>query len=135
MDTIGAIERLTALAFVITGLSHVTAPRAWARFFILMREQGEVGGLLNAYVHIPLGLLILAFHPVWHGPGLLVTLIGCALTLKGSLYFLLPSLARRGLAHVSEEGAWKFRVAGLFGVAIGLLVGWIAVGQPEPWAS
>lgn len=135
MDAIGAIERLTALAFLITGLSHVTAPRAWARFFILMREQGEVGGLLNAYVHIPLGLLILAFHPVWHGPGLLVTLIGCALTLKGSLYFLWPSLARRGLAHVSEEGAWKFRIAGLFGVALGLLIGWIALGRPQPWAS
>jgi uncharacterized protein YjeT (DUF2065 family) len=135
VDSIVGIERLTALAFLITGLSHVAAPRAWARFFILMREQGEVGGLLNAFVHIPLGLLILAFHPVWHGPGLLVTLIGCALTFKGTLYFLWPALAQRGLAQVSEERAWKFRVAGLFGVALGLLVGWIALGRPAPWAS
>ena len=125
------IERLAALAFVITGLSHIAAPRAWARFFIAMREQGEVAGLLNAYLHIPLGLLILAFHPVWSGPGLLVTLIGCALTLKGTLYFLWPALAVRSLAHVSEERAGRFRVAGLFGLALGLVVGWIALGMPR----
>ena len=59
------IERLTALAFLVTGLSHIVAPRAWARFFIAMRERGEVAGLLNAYLHIPLGLLILAFHWLW----------------------------------------------------------------------
>ena len=124
------IERLAALAFIITGLSHIAAPRVWARFFIGMRERGEVGGFLNAYVHIPLGLLILAFHPVWRGPGLIVTLIGCALTLKGTLYFLWPALALRSMAHVSEAGAWKFRVAGVPAVALGLLIGWIALGRP-----
>ncbi|HYN45139.1 MAG TPA: hypothetical protein VES64_00440 [Allosphingosinicella sp.] len=124
------IERLTALVFVITGLSHVAAPRAWARFFIDMREKGEVAGFHNAFVHIPLGLLILAFHPVWSGAGLLVTLIGCGLTLKGTIYFLWPSLALRTMAHVSEASAWKFRVAGVPAVALGVLIGWIASGRP-----
>ncbi len=124
------IERLTALVFIITGLSHVAAPKAWARFFIDMREKGEVAGFYNAFVHIPLGLLILAFHPVWSGPGLLVTLIGCALTLKGTIYFLWPALALRSLAHVSEESAWKFRVVGVPAVALGVFIGWIAFGRP-----
>lgn len=130
MDPITGIERLTALAFIITGLSHIAAPRAWARFFIDMREKGEVAGFYNAFVHIPLGLLILAFHPVWSGPGLLVTLIGCALTLKGTLHFLWPALAQRGLAHISEERAWQFRVAGVPAVGLGLVIGWIAFGRP-----
>ena len=124
------IERLTALVFIITGLSHIAVPRAWARFFIDMRERGEVAGFYNAFVHIPLGLLILAFHPVWSGAGLLVTLIGYALTLKGTIYFLWPSLALRTMAHVSEESAWKFRVAGVPAVALGVLIGWIAFGRP-----
>jgi len=115
------IERLTALAFLVTGLSHIAAPRAWARFFIAMRERGEPAGLLNAYLHIPLGLLILAFHWVWRWPELLVTLIGCGLTLKGILYFLWPALALRSMAHVSEETAWRFRIAGFGGLAIGLV--------------
>jgi uncharacterized protein YjeT (DUF2065 family) len=124
------IERLAALAFIITGLSHIAAPRAWVRFFEHLRAQGEVGGFLNAYVHIPLGLLILAFHPVWRGPGLLVTLVGCALTLKGIVYFLWPQLAVRSMARVTEEQAWQFRVAGLFGLLLGLAMGWIALARP-----
>lgn len=123
-----AIERLTAIALIITGLSHLTAPRAWARFFIRIRDQGEEGGLLNAYVSLPLGLLIVAFHPVWNWPGVMVTLIGWALTLKATLYFLWPGLARRSLAHISEERAGGFRVAGVFGVLLGGAIGWMAGG-------
>lgn len=120
------IERLAAICFILTGLSHVVAPRAWTRFFINMRAQGEAAGLLNAYLHIPLGLLIVSFHWVWTWPGLIVTLVGCALTLKGALYFIRPQIASIGLGHVSEETGWRFRVAGVFGVLLGLAMGWVA---------
>jgi uncharacterized protein YjeT (DUF2065 family) len=121
------IERLAALAFIVTGLSHIAAPRAWTRFFIIMRDQGEAAGLLNAYVHMPLGLLIVAFHPVWSGPGLLVTLVGCALTLKGILYLVRPQLASIGLGHIKEDNGWRFQVAGVLGVLLGLAMGWVAL--------
>lgn len=121
------IERLTALAFIILGLSHAAAPRTWIRFFLDMRAKGDIAGILNAFVHLPLGLLILAFHPVWSGSGLLVTLIGCGLTLKGTLYFLRPSLASWSMARVSEEKAWHFQVAGAASVAVGVFIGWMAL--------
>ncbi len=121
------IERLTALAFIISGLSHIAAPRAWVRFFVNMRAQGEAAGLLNAYVHIPLGLLIVALHPVWSGAEVLVTLIGWSLTIKGTLYFLWPQLATFSLARVTEDKAWHFQVAGAFAVALGMAAGWVAL--------
>ena len=121
------IERLTALAFIIIGISHVAAPRAWVRFFIDMRTKGEIAGILNAFVHLPLGLLILAFHPVWSGTGLLVTLIGCGLTLKGTINVLWPSLATWSMARVSEDKAWHFQVAGAASVAVGVFIGWMAL--------
>ena len=124
------IERLAALSFIIIGLSHITAPQAWTRFFLIMRDQGEAAGLLNAYVHMPLGLLIVAFHWVWTWPGLLVTLVGCALTLKGILYFLWPQVASIGLGHISEENGWRFQVAGVFGLLLGLAMGWVAWTNP-----
>lgn len=123
------IERLAALAFIITGLSHIAAPSAWVRFFTNLRAAGGAAGLLNAYVHMPLGLLIVAFHPVWSGPALLVTLVGWALTLKGAIYFLWPRLAERSLAAVSEERAWQFRLAGLAALLLGLAIGWIVLTQ------
>ena len=130
MDVVIGIERLTALAFIVTGLSHIAAPRAWARFFIEMRDQRAVPGFLNAYLHIPLGLLIAAFHPVWNGPGLLVTLIGWSLVVKGTLYFLWPQLALRSMAHVTEERAGQFRIAGIAGLGLGLAAGWVSMGAP-----
>lgn len=122
-----AVERLTALAFIITGLSHIAAPRAWTRFFIQMRERGDAGGFLNAYVHIPLGLVIVAFHWVWTWPEITVTLIGCALSLKGTLYFIWPGLAQRSMARLGEDQAWRFQIAGFLAVLLGLWVGWIAL--------
>ena len=89
-------------------------------------------GFINAYVHAPLGLLILAFHWVWTWPQAAVTLIGCGLTLKGLINFTMPSLAARTLTHVSEDRLGGFRVAGVVALAFGLWVGWLSLGSPRP---
>src|SRR5262245_46890602 len=107
-----AVENLAAAAFLITGLSHLAQPRLWVRFFIALREQGEIAPFVNGFIHLPLGLLIIAFHQVWTWPQVVVTLIGCSLTLKGALNFVAPHLAARSLARVSSERAWEFRAAG-----------------------
>ena len=130
-DLVIGIERLTALAFVATGLSHIAAPRHWARFFIAMRDNSPVPGFLNAYVHAPLGLLIVAFHWVWDWPGIAVTLVGCALTLKGLLYFTFPGLALRSMTHVREDRPWQFRLPGFAALAFGIWIGWLILGS-EP---
>lgn len=119
-----AVERLVAIAYTVTGLSHLLAPRAWSALFVRMREQGEMAGLINALMHGPLGFLILAFHPVWRGPGLLVTLIGLALTLKALLYGARPALAQRALARADEP--WRCRVAGVAAIMLGLACAWVA---------
>ena len=121
-----AIQKLTALAFLLTGVSHVLQPRAWIRFFLGMRSHGEAAGLLNAYVHGPIGLLIVAFHNLWSWPEVIVTLIGWSLTLKAAVYFCWPQLALRTLDHLSPDKAWKFRIAGVVAIAIAGVIGWIA---------
>jgi hypothetical protein len=117
-----AVEKLTALFFLVTGLSHIFAPRAWVRFFIMLREKQEVGSLLNALVHFPLGAFIVAFHNVWHGLPMIVTIIGWGLVLKSTLYFVFPRQGMRMLATVSMDRSWQFVVAGLFSVALAGLI-------------
>lgn len=125
-----AIERLAALAFLVTGLSHLLAPRAWVSFFALVAAQGEAAGIWNGLLHLPLGLVIAAFHPVWEGPGVVVTLIGWALVAKAAGQMCWPGLARRSLAMAAGvRGVMRCRVAGAAGVAIGAGIGWIALGQ------
>jgi hypothetical protein len=123
-----SVQKLVAIFFLVTGLSHILQPRVWVQFFIMLREKGEVGSFLNAFIHFPLGAFIVAFHQVWHGlPGMLVTLVGWGLTIKGAIYFLFPRLGVRMLGVVSMERVWQFVVAGIFSVAFAvwiMLVHW-----------
>jgi hypothetical protein len=59
-----AVERLVAIAFLFTGVSHLFAPQAWVALFDRLRALGEPAGLVNALIHGPTGFLVLAFHPV-----------------------------------------------------------------------
>jgi hypothetical protein len=116
-----SVQKLTAIFFFVIGLSHIFQPRVWVQFFIYLREKGEVGSFLNAFIHFPLGAFIVAFHHIWFGlPGTIVTLIGWGLVIKGAVYFLFPRFGVRMLGVVSMERAWQFVVAGIFSVALAL---------------
>jgi hypothetical protein len=117
-----AVEKLVALFFLVTGLSHIFQPRAWIRFFIMLREKGEVGSLLNGLVHFPLGAFIVAFHNVWHGIPMMVTIIGWGLVIKSTIYFVYPRHGVRMLGTVSLERPWHFVVAGIFSVAVSAVI-------------
>ena len=122
MITEVSVEKLTALCFFVTGMSHIVQPRVWVRFFIMLREKGEVGSFLNALIHFPLGAFIVAFHNVWHGIPLIVTLIGWGLTVKSALYFLFPRYGVRMLGTISLERSWHFVVAGVFSVLLAAVI-------------
>jgi uncharacterized protein YjeT (DUF2065 family) len=113
-----SIEKLVAICFLVIGLSHILQPRAWVRFFIMLREKGEVGSILNGLLHFPLGALIVSFHNVWHGVPLVVTIMGWGLVIKSLLYLTYPKHGMRMLSQVTEERSSGFVVAGV--VAIGL---------------
>ena len=121
-----SIEILTGLSYFIIGLSHLVRPRVWVDFFLYLREKGEIAAFLNAFIHIPLGLLIVAFHNVWTWPQLIVTLVGWSLTIKGTLYFLVPELALRTMGRVSPGRAWEFQAAGGFALALSAASFWAA---------
>ena len=107
-----AIERLVALCCFVIGLSHIAQARVWAELFIHWREKGNVGVFYTGLLHFSLGALIVAFHNLWRGIPLIVTLLGWAWTLKGLLYLTYPAAAMKSLARVSVERAYEFAIAG-----------------------
>ena len=117
-----SVEKLVAINFLVIGLSHILQPRAWVQFFIMLREKREVGSFLNGFVHFPLGAFIVAFHNVWHGIPMLVTIIGWGLVLKSTIYFAYPQLGLRMLSTVSLERSRNFAIAGAVSVAFGALI-------------
>ena len=116
-----AIEKLAVISFFLIGVSHIFQPRVWADFFIGIREKGEVGAFINAFIHFPLGALIVAFHNVWHGIPMILTLLGYGLLFKGFINFVFPKLGLKTLEQVSYEKSWGFVTAGVFSVGIALL--------------
>ncbi|HEV3408723.1 MAG TPA: hypothetical protein VG095_00380 [Chthoniobacterales bacterium] len=108
-----AIERLVALCCFVIGLSHIVQPRAWAELFIQWREKGNIGVFYTGLLHFNFGALIVAFHNVWHGLPMLVTILGWAWTIKGALYLCYPKHGLRMLQRVSLDRAHEFVIAGV----------------------
>lgn len=117
-----AIQKLAIVSFFVIGLSHIVQPRVWAQFFIDIREKGATGSFIAAFIHFPLGALIVAFHNVWQGLPMILTFIGYDLVLKSLVYFVFPKRGLKTLSRVSLEKSWEFVVAGVFSVGLsGLL--------------
>ena len=124
-----AVERLVALCFLLTGISHVAQPRVWAELFVSWGERGRVGSLFNGLLHLPLGTVIVCFHNVWHGGATLITILGWCLVVKGLIYLTFPALGTRMLARISVDRSWEFVVAGVFSIALGGVVFWYSLGS------
>jgi hypothetical protein len=103
-----AVQVYAIVNFAIIGLSHIFAPRAWAQFFMLLREKGHAGVLVVAFISLSFGSVVAAFHPIWSGIPLVLTLIGWAQVLKAAIYFVFPGFGLRRLEVISVERARLF---------------------------
>lgn len=117
-----AVEKLAIISFFLIGVSHIFQPKVWVDFFIVIRKKGEVGAFINAFIHFPLGALIVAFHNVWHGIPLILTLLGYGLLVKGFINFVFPKFGLKTLERVSPEKSWEFVAAGVFSIGIAVLL-------------
>jgi hypothetical protein len=112
----GAMERsveiVAVILFGVIGLSHILQPKAWAEFFILLRGKKEAGAFVDGFLNLSLGAVIVGFHNLWSGIPAVLTVIGWALLIKGTIRFCTPKLALAMIARVSVERSWEFQVAG-----------------------
>ena len=112
-----AVVIFALVHLTIMGVSHITAPRAWIDFFIKLREQGDRGVFAVGFMSLTFGSIIVAFHPVWSGWPLVLTLLGWAQVIKAGIYFIWPAFGLKKLQRVSPERPRDFLYAG-----VGLLV-------------
>ncbi len=107
------VEVFAIIHLTTMGLSHITAHRAWAEFFILLREKGHAGVLVVGFISLGFGSIIAAFHPVWSGVPLVLTLLGWSQVLKGLIYLSFPAVGLKKLHFVSLERSKIFIVPGV----------------------
>lgn len=119
-----SVEVLALIWFGVLGLSHILQPKAWAEFFILLRDKGEAGAFVDGLLNLPLAGVIIGFHNVWSGIPAVLTLVGWCLLIKSLIRFCAPKQALRVMARVSVERSWEFQVAGAAFVVLAGLVGY-----------
>ena len=108
-----AIERFAAISFFAVGLSHVLQPKGWSEFFAQLRAKGAPGAFINGMMSLSVGAIIVAFHGGdWSWPGAIVTFVGWAQVLKGTIHMCFPAYSLRSMAQVPAEKSWKFVAAG-----------------------
>jgi hypothetical protein len=120
-----ATEVFAALFLSVIGLSHIAQPRAWVDFFVWLRGKGHAGVFVNGFLALSFGCFIVAFHNVWDGLAVLLTLLGWAQVLKGFMSFVVPQVALRGLERVSIGRAWHFVMAGAFALALSAVLWYV----------
>lgn len=118
------VEVLAVILFGVMGLSHILQPKAWTEFFILLRGERDAGAFVDGFLNLPIGAVIVAFHNTWSGIPVVLTLVGWALVIKGSIRFCAPTIGLRMMARVSEERSWEFQAAGAMLVAFAGLLGY-----------
>ena len=118
------IQIFAAINLVVIGLSHVAQPRAWAEFFVALREKGDRGVFVVGFMSLAFGSLIVAFHNVWSGLPIVLTILGWAQVLKGLVYFTFPSYGLRKLGFVDVERARIFVWPGLALLVMAALLGY-----------
>ena len=107
-----ALEIFALIHLSLMGLSHVLHHRAWAEFFITLREMGYGGVFVHGFLSLGFGSMILAFHRVWSGEPMALTILGVLYLVKTVQCFLLPEVSLRSLNRVTLEGSRVFMGAG-----------------------
>ena len=123
-----AVVVFALVHLTVMGISHITAPKVWIDFFIRLREEGERGVFAVGFMSLGFGAIIVAFHPVYSGWPLVLTLLGWAQIVKAGLYFIWPAFGLQKLQRVSPERPRDFVIAGVGLLVIAALVAVPLVG-------
>ena len=118
-----ALQIFALIHLALMGLSHVLHHRAWAEFFIRLREMGYGGVFVHGFLSLGFGSMILAFHRVWSGEPMALTILGVLYLLKTLQCFLLPEVSMRSLNRVTLEGSRVFVGAGVMLLAFAAVAG------------
>ena len=120
-----ATQVFAAISLLVIGLSHLGQPKAWVAFYQDLTGRGTAGVFLEGFLVLNFGAIIVAFHNVWQGPAIVLTLIGWAQVLKGVGRFLAPQLGLRVMHRATPERAWYFQIGGVIALLLSGFLWWL----------
>jgi hypothetical protein len=119
------IQLFAASSFLVIGISHLVQSRAWVSFYQALAARGTVGAFLEGVGILNFGAIVVAFHNVWEGPAVILTVVGWAHVLKGLGRFVVPEIGLRVIRRINPERAWYFQVGGAIALAFSAFLWWL----------
>lgn len=117
-----AVQALLAFPFLIMGLSHIFQPKMWIDFFAYLHGLGTTGVVLRIFcLELIPAMVIIAFHSVWTGPEIILSIYGVLLSTKITLGLLVPSLGLKSLAMADQHGRKPLQIAGVLLVLLSII--------------
>ncbi len=107
-----AVQVFAVIHFSLMGLSHMLRPGLWVAFFEWLRSLGAPGVFIHGFISLGFGSFIAAFHNVWSGIPMLLTVVGYLYLFKALLCFVFPNTQIRTLARVSSNRTRELVAAG-----------------------
>ena len=126
MENAVAIAQVAAPMYLVIGLSILLYAKTWQK--IMKRWSKDHLELFPVMMLYPaLGVICLRMYNVWEwNVWVLVTILGWALLIKGSLYFLLPGdLMKSMMKYYSKNSGWMY-FAAVFALAYGGVLGYFS---------
>lgn len=120
-----AVAKIAGPIYLLLGLSFLLYAPVYKK--LMAKWQKDHLSLFPLMLLTPIfGLLIIGMHNVWvWNVGLLVTLIGWGLLLKGVVYFLLPGQFLKSSLKMAQNVGLLY-LAGLGATVVGGVLGYFA---------
>ena len=120
------VEVFVVVSLFVVGLSHALRPASWRSYFAMLKREGDAGILVNGLMTLWFGAFVVAFHNVWSGPAMIVTLVGWAQLLKGAAHLCIPGVGARSFGLLDHDAEKKFIIAGaamaIFAAVLGVVL-------------
>jgi uncharacterized protein YjeT (DUF2065 family) len=121
-----SIEFMTGVCFTILGLSLFLRTTEWSEWASHLKARGAKASIVIGMVNLLLGSFILAFHWVWEGLAMIVTVFGVLFIFRSIVLLMFPNVFPYMLARMTSYFKCLFKVAGAVVFILGsvLLYDW-----------
>lgn len=115
-----SIQLMAGVCFLVLGLSYMLRPKDWIAWVDNLQSKGRRGSLSLGIFVLVLGSFIVAFHPVWQGIPLVLTLLGILATIKGTMLVLFPGWLPAQLEKGSNNLQLLLKIKALLTMMLGV---------------
>lgn len=117
-----AVQFMAGISLLLVGLSYLLRADDWKKWLTKAEKDGRHASLVFGSINVLIGSFIVAFHHVWEGIPLILTIIGIIAVFKGAVYILFPQWLPTKLKYLSKNIKPILRVSGLILAVIGVLL-------------